>query len=135
VKDARKRVWDQEIKSLNEELDAIPDLSGTSNSEVHTHDTSSPVENTVMKRLRLENEIERRENYKKIFNTALEDLTDDEREVFEGFWMYNKFVSRFVDDYTNEHGCSPRHVYDLKRQSERQFCENIMAQKGNYPNF
>ena len=128
VKDAKEKVWEAEIKKKMKELDAITDLSAISNSEVHTQNVSSPTESTALKRMKIEHEISRRMNYRKIFDTALNCLTEDEREIFEGFWLNKRYVSSFVDDYANRHDCSTRHVYFLKNEVDKQFCMNVLMQ-------
>lgn len=135
IDDYKTHTWDKEMKKLIRELQAVTDLQAISNSEIHTNNISSPAENTVLKRLKLEHEIARRATYKRIFDTALNNLTDDEREIFEGFHLPKCAVSRFVDEYSHEHDCSTRHTYRLKIESEKAFCEEVMAQKGNYPTF
>jgi len=135
IEDAKDRVWEKEIKKFQRELREITDLAAFTNSEVHSCSPSSPTEKTAMKRLHLERKIARRINYRKIYDTALDNLTEDEKEIFRGFHLSNKYVSLFVDEYSHAHDCSPRHVYTLKREAEKQFCENIQAQQGDYINY
>lgn len=133
IEDAKKNEWDREIKKLNRQLDSVRDLSAVSQSEVHSHNISSPTEVSAVKAANIVREIARREMYKDIFSCALDALSEDEKEIFNGFHFGRKMVSHFVDEYSIAHSCSPRFVYTLKREAEETFCDAVLSLKGKYP--
>ena len=123
LKDARK--WAKEKRDSQKQLDSILELSAVSNTEVHTNNISDPTRDTAIKKLMLEAEIDRLDNYQCILEYGLSRIDELERKLLNAFYWSDTYLNRIVDDFCNDLDCSPRHVYKLKRKALDHFAQSI----------
>ena len=104
--------WDSKLEKLNNELNDLPFLPAVDNkSGVRSGDKSDLTYTVALKRLKITAEIEEILLNKEMLNYAFKRLTEDERELIDGFFRPKKRIGVFVQEYGRKYGMSERGVY------------------------
>ena len=107
------RHWIKYKRRLQQELEDMPMLpAGGDNSGIRGSDPSELTARLALRRLKIKAEIEEIERHEEMLAYALNSLTEDEREVINGFFFSRKSKGAFVDEYKRKHGLNKNHVYD-----------------------
>ena len=76
--------------------------------------------------MKLEQEIERYENYEHIVEYGLSHISPEDREVIEAFYFTKgKLISALVDELAHKYNCDPRTIYRNKRTAILNFVESV----------
>lgn len=114
--------WKSEKKKLQEELKAVLELTGLTNSEVHSTSTSDPTSKAAEKRFRVSREIDRLDNYQRILEYGLANISETNREILEAFYFTKgKALNFIVDELSEKYRCSPRQIYRMKNEALEAF--------------
>ena len=105
--------WDDDLKKLQTELDNISYLpAGGNESGVRGSDISEPPYRIAVRELEIQAEMEEILLNKEILKYALNKLTEDEKDLINGFFYPKKRISVFVYEYGRRRGLSKTLVYD-----------------------
>ena len=119
--------WRRKRRKKEAELNTIRSLSAVSQSEVHSGNIANPTEQKAMDVLKIEDDIKRYENYEYIVEYGLSHITQEERDVIEGFYFKpkGKMTNVIVDELAHKYSCDPRSVYRTKRTALLEFVEAV----------
>ena len=111
LKESKK--WDGQIKKLEEELENISELPSTGNNPVVGNGNISDLTaKTAVRRFEISAEIEEIKLNKEMLAFAMKRLSDDEKQLIQGFYYPKKRIDRFISDYGSEHGLCRSYVYE-----------------------
>lgn len=110
------KVWREEKRKLQDQLDSIPLLPSTENkSGVRGSDISEPTARIALKRLEIEEQIADIERCENVYDLAKARLTPDELEIFQMFFEPKKPIWRAIDDYSGGNYVCRGIVYKRRR--------------------
>lgn len=110
LKDSRH--WAERIKKLEQELEDLSPLPSVNNeSGVRSSEPSDMTAKMALRRLEIAAEIEELRYNEEMLRYALKRLSEDERELINGFFFPKKAKGVFVWEYGRNHGMSERRVY------------------------
>ncbi|MDT3386256.1 MAG: hypothetical protein LIR46_00590 [Bacteroidota bacterium] len=110
------KVWREEKKKLQEQLDSIPLLPANQNeSGVRGSDVSEPTAKLALKRLEIQDQIDDIERCEKVYDIAKARLTPDELEILQIFFEPKKPIWKAIDDYSGGNYVCRGIVYKRRR--------------------
>ena len=109
--------WAKEKKKLERELEEIPELKAIENSEVHSGNISDPTASTSFKRFFIETQIERLDLYREALNYAWDNLTDEEKDMLNGFYFTHKRINYEVHLLCDKYHIEKSQVYNRKNKA------------------
>lgn len=111
------RIWREEKKKLQAQLDAIPLLPSSGDDiRVKSSDISDPTTRIVMKRLEIVEQIKDIEMCERVYDIAKASLTQEELEIFQMFFEPKKLISTAIDEYSGGNYVCRGIVYKRRRQ-------------------
>lgn len=104
--------WDDDIEKLQRDLDCLPELPAVSNdSGIHSGNISDLTAQTVIKKLKIQADIEEIRLNKEMLVYAVRRLSEDEIRLLKGFFYPRKPIGIFVQEYGLDHGLGKNLVY------------------------
>lgn len=121
-----RHTWKKEIKEKKDELDAICEIPAMSNSEVHSGHISKPTENAAFARMKIEEQITRREDYETILVYGLNHISEEDKDIITALQKNKwKLTSAIIDELANKYDCDPRTIYNRRRYAILNFVDAI----------
>ena len=109
--------WDDDIEKLQRELDNLPELPAVSNdSGIHSGKVSDLTAQTVIKKLKIQADIEELKLNKEMLVYAVRRLSEDEIKLLKGFFYPRKPIGIFVHEYGLDHGLGKNLVYAERKK-------------------
>lgn len=107
--------WEDRIKKLKEEQEALLGLPSVDNSTgIRSSEPSNMTASIALRRLKIQSEIEEILLDKEMLRYAIKQLSEDERELLNGFFYPKKPKGLFVWEYGRKHGLGKNLVYEEK---------------------
>lgn len=107
--------WDAELKSLQTELDSIAYIKGAPDTPARSSEPSRPTESIAVERDRLMTRIDRLNEYKTVLGNCLDQISDHDRELIDGFFFGRVNIFSFVDSWCRKHASNTRYCYRDRR--------------------
>lgn len=123
LKDSKN--WWKEKKNLEAELEAIPEIPAVENSEVHSTSTSDLTAKTALKKLMLQDEIERIDSYAEACRYAFDHLDPLDSEVLKSFYYSSGYLNYQIDRLANKYNAHPRTIYKYRRRALERFAKLV----------
>lgn len=118
--------WKSQIKKKNRELESITELKGITNSEVHSGNIGNPTQNTAFARMKVEEDINRYENYEYILTYGLNHISEQDKDILVALQKNKwKLTSSIIDELSIKYDCDPRTIYNKRRYAIYDFVDAI----------
>lgn len=122
----QSRLFDNQIKKLSEELDAISEISGQSDSVGRGSGISDPTARTAAEREKIKREISRIEWYKAAKEYAFNHMPEQYTDVLNTFFFTNGHIHDKAQAIAEKYGVNyPKGVYRLRREALEEFTRII----------
>lgn len=108
------RHWDDDIKKLQAEHDALSELPAAGNNPGRSSEVSDLTANAALRRLEIQKKIEDIKLYKEMLDYALKMLSNEDKRLIEGFYYPRKAIGVFVWEYGREKGLCKNKVYEQR---------------------
>ena len=110
--------WEAMKKRLEKDLEDITILKGTSDNPIRSGNISDPVSNIASERELIIEKIDKINKYQRILDYALEQLSEQHREVIEAFFFKGGMIHQNAKKVAQKYGLSyPKGVYKLRREA------------------
>lgn len=107
--------WSDELKSLQEELDSITEISGASDAPGHSTDISRPVERIAIRRDQIVSRAEHIKVCVDALNAGMSVISEHDRELILGFFFGEKAIYKFIDAWCEKHCSNRQYCYRDRR--------------------
>lgn len=118
--------WKAQIRKKNAELNSITELKGITNSEVHSGNIGNPTQNTAFAKMKVEEDIQRYENYEHVLSYGLNHISDQDKDILTALQNNKwKLTSAIISELSIKYDCDPRTIYNRRRYAILNFVEAI----------
>lgn len=125
------REWQRRRRAIEVKIDSVSLIKSSSLGAVaKTNIKSDTVEAPAIKIMELEEEVADIDKYIKAKDWALSKLTEQEREVINGFFFRGERIDKFVRDYGRKYGMCRSDVYTARRLALDRLSEIICERFG-----
>lgn len=125
------REWQRRRRAIEVKIDSVSLIKSSSLGAVaKTNIKSDTVEAPAIKIMELEEEVADIDKYIKAKDWALSKLTEQEREVINGFFFRCERIDKFVRDYGRKYGMCRSDVYTARRLALDRLSEIICERFG-----
>ena len=122
----QSRLFDNQIKKLSEELDAISEISGQLDNVGRGSGISDPTARTAAEREKIKREISRIEGYKTAKEYAFNHMPGQYIDVLNTFFFTNGHIHDKAQAIAEKYGVNyPKGVYRLRREALEEFTRII----------
>lgn len=118
--------WKAQIRKKNAELKSITELKGITYSEVHSGNIGNPTQNTAFAEMKVEEDIQRYENYEYVLSYGLNHISDQDKDILTALQNNKwKLTSAIISELSIKYDCDPRTIYNRRRYAILNFVEAI----------
>ena len=122
----QSRLFDNQIKKLSEELDAISEISGQLDNVGRGSGISDPTARTAAEREKIKREISRIEGYKTAKEYAFNHMPEQYTDVLNAFFFTDGHIHNKAQAIAEKYGVNyPKGVYRLRREALEEFTRII----------
>lgn len=111
------KLWKKKISELKIELLNMPELPAIESSGVQSSGISNLTQQQAFRRMEITEEIEKYARLLEIRRIALDRLTEEQRELINGFYFGKRHISAFVADFGSKHYVCDTIVYRMKNEA------------------
>ena len=123
----KSKYWPMEKAKLKKELDEMPELPSTENkSGVRSGNISDMTGQMAMRRLEIEAQIEEIELYEEMLRYGLSVLSEDEKDVINGFYFDGRAIGTFVWKYGRKSGICKDYVYAKRNRALKKMGDALL---------
>ena len=123
----QSKKWDEKIKEIEQKLAEISELPAVENKTgVRSGKTSDLTQQTAMKKMELQEKLDRLKRDKEMLQYALDKLGEPDRELINGFYFSKKQRSIFVWNYGRKYGLCKDYVYSERNRVLKEMGEEIV---------
>lgn len=109
--------WDDEIKNIKTEIEAISELKAIEQSPTHSSNISDPTSNVASEYEKLKIKLDRLATYQAAFKYAFNRLSEAHKEVIELFFFKGGYIAPLVEKYGSKWGFCRDGVYKERREA------------------